>query len=125
MSITALFAELGAPLVNMRWSWGAVSEDLGRVYLRVWEDEIEDDDDERYVNPLGWGDRAPPGRRERERHVELIRQGAEPYCILCRAHDPKASPRRILSFNKTPIWCELVDRNGRDYLRFLSNRQER
>ncbi len=121
MSITAVFKELGAPLRNQRWSWGAESKDGFQIYLRVWEDEIEADGNERFVNPLGWDDRARHGLNERERHVEQIRQGAEAFCIVCRARDVSASPRSILSFNKTPIPAELVRRKNRDYLRLLAN----
>jgi hypothetical protein len=37
--ITRFFDDLGAPLTNMQWSWGAVRSD-GAVFVRVWEDEI-------------------------------------------------------------------------------------
>jgi hypothetical protein len=39
MTLTGLFASLGAPLANQRWSWGAVRPTDGAVILRVWQDE--------------------------------------------------------------------------------------
>ena len=39
MSMADLFEKLDAPLNNIIWSWGAVSEG-GNVYLRVWADEF-------------------------------------------------------------------------------------
>jgi hypothetical protein len=38
MSLSALFARKGAPLHNVRYSWGGVRAD-GTVILRVWQDE--------------------------------------------------------------------------------------
>jgi hypothetical protein len=34
-----LFGYLGAPLNNVQWSWGAVRETDGSVFLVVWQDE--------------------------------------------------------------------------------------
>ncbi len=34
-----LFSYLGAPLNNVQWSWGAVRETDGSVFLVVWQDE--------------------------------------------------------------------------------------
>ena len=38
MSQTNLFAKLGAPLANPRWSWGAIRTTDGAVFSRVWQD---------------------------------------------------------------------------------------
>jgi hypothetical protein len=38
MTLSDLFIQLRAPLVNLRWSWGGISSD-GAVVLRVWGDE--------------------------------------------------------------------------------------
>ena len=107
-SISAFFAEtLGAPLKNARWSWGAVHPDTGAVYLRVWEGEVQSVNGMRYARlgtRLKQG-RSPgrPGYRERLQHVELIRQGAIAWCILCRQIDPAVNGRHIKSFRPTPI----------------------
>jgi hypothetical protein len=39
MTLSQLFEQLGAPLANVRWSWGAVRESDSAVFLRVWQDE--------------------------------------------------------------------------------------
>ena len=40
------FEDLGAPLHNIVWSWGALSREKRDVFLRVWEDEIQHKDGE-------------------------------------------------------------------------------
>ena len=43
-AISRFFADaLGAPLRNVRWSWGAEHPSLGHLVLRVWEDQITAD----------------------------------------------------------------------------------
>lgn len=43
MNITDFFEHsLGAKLKNSRWSWGAVNEKQGRLFLRVWSDQYDD-----------------------------------------------------------------------------------
>jgi len=37
---STFFAWLGAPLVNSRWSWGAVRPTDGTVFLLVWQDRM-------------------------------------------------------------------------------------
>ena len=44
-----LFATLGAPLANVRWSWGAVRPADGAVILRVWKDNVQTHDGREYV----------------------------------------------------------------------------
>ena len=39
MSLTQFFDQLGAPLANSRWSWGAQRARDGVVFMRVWQDE--------------------------------------------------------------------------------------
>jgi hypothetical protein len=41
MSQKDFFAKLGAPLVNVRWSWGAIRERDTTVFLRVWDHEVQ------------------------------------------------------------------------------------
>ena len=79
----------------------------GNVYLRVWEHEFRRIDGKRHALILrrqGGRDahRRRPGRREREHHVERIQQGAKAFCVVCRAKDPKATPKAIASFDETP-----------------------
>lgn len=49
MTQSAFFAMLGAPLHNVRWSWGAVRPEDGAVFLRVWTDRMRPRDDVQFV----------------------------------------------------------------------------
>lgn len=128
MSLSGYFERLGAPLANVRWSWGAARDD-GSVVLRVWQDgtirkdgkmlvrltHLEKYGDDRGNDNLGYV--------ERLQHVDLIRQGARSYLVMCLAKDPSASPREIKSFNNDEVfvggdlqtidgeaWVEVVSR---------------
>ncbi|ERT15822.1 hypothetical protein O162_27445 [Pseudomonas putida SJ3] len=106
-SITQFFSALKAPLRMMRQSWGAVRED-GAVFLRVWQDRCETHDGVRYVQLTHLekygGDSSNLGYNERRTHVEMIRDGASCYLVMCLAKDTEASPRDIKSFNKDTIF---------------------
>ena len=116
MTITEFFVSLGAPLRNPVWSWGAVTPDESKVYLRVWQHEIES---ERYVKPVK-GDTRKLGHKERKKHAKLIKEGSKAYCILCE-HRPARTNKcgRIRSFCPEPIPSKLVQRHGEDYLELL------
>lgn len=107
---------MDASLHNHVWSWGAATPDGSKVYLRVWKHEIECG---RYVK-LVKGDHRKLGHRERKRHAQLIKEGAEVYCILC-THEPKLTVKRgrIHSFCPEPIPCRSIQRHGADYLELL------
>ncbi|MRK22947.1 hypothetical protein FUT48_20205 [Pseudomonas sp. JG-B] len=106
-SITQFFAALGAPLRMVRQSWGAVRAD-GAVFLRVWQDRCEKRDGIRYVQLTHLekygGDNSNFGYTERRSHVDLIREGAPCYLVMCLAKDPDASPRDIKSFNGDAVF---------------------
>ena len=106
ISRSKLFEKLGAPLRNIRWSWGAVSES-GNVYLAVWEDEFRRIKGKKAVwityNEVFAGKPGKPGYRERLRHVDFIEGGAGCFCILCIAKDKHESPRRISNFNRKEL----------------------
>ena len=128
MSLSSLFERLGAPLANIRWSWGSLRDD-GSVVLRVWQDatlrkngkmlvrltHLEKYGDERGTDNLGYA--------ERLHHVDLIRKGAKSYLVMCLAKDETASPREVKSFNSKDVfvggdlvtldgeaWVEIIDR---------------
>ncbi|AXA83673.1 hypothetical protein DCD74_02295 [Lysobacter oculi] len=130
MSLAKFFDSIGAPLANTRWSWGAVRND-GAVALRVWQDGTARKDGKLLVQITHlekYGDgrgRDNLGYAERLAHVELIRNGAKTYFVMCRAKDPSVhdAPRQIASFNDKEIfiggpvltidgetWVEIVDR---------------
>ena len=37
--ISKFFETIGAPLTNVMWSWGSISQKSGDVFLKVWDDE--------------------------------------------------------------------------------------
>ena len=123
MSQKGLFERLGAPLVNARWSWGAIRATDRAVFLRVWQDEIRRIDarlfmritaNEYFQNNdptnLGW--------QERLRHVALLRAGAVSYMIMCVARDVNAIPREVQSFNRDELFQggQLIDLDGDTWL---------
>jgi hypothetical protein len=118
MNQRALFAMLGAPLTNSRWSWGAVRPEDGAVFLRVWQDRMQTHDGSQFVQITNHArfrnGPANCGYRERLKHVELIRGGAPRYLIVCEAVDPAARPRRIRSFNAAEVFPggRVVELNG-------------
>jgi hypothetical protein len=135
-----MFAYLGAPLLNVQWSWGAIRASDGAVFLVVWQDESLRRDGRNYSlvhNQSFWGDTADSlGLNERRRHLDSVRQGTKTYLIMARAIDPRASetPRRIAEINseevfeggellvddKGNIWLERVARVPVDQARFVS-----
>ena len=116
MLVSKFFESLGAPMVNPQWSWGAVSQDGERIYLKIWDHEILHEGGVRYARPVINHGSKSRGYPERLRHVEMVKEGVAVYCVVCTAKDPKALKMRIESFNKTPIRATLVQRHGEDYL---------
>lgn len=111
------FEDLGAPLHNIVWSWGALSHKKRDVFLRVWEDEIEQRDGEIVVrltlHSKFIGGRSP-GYRERINHLEYIKNNYKGFAIKCLAKDIKESPRKIRSYDKDKIYpiLRIIDIDG-------------
>lgn len=108
MTRTEIFKYLGAPLVNQRWSWGAVRPGDGAVFMRVWQDEVRKSG-RRYLarvtaTAVFQGDETNPGFAERTHHLELIKGGAKSYMIMCEAKDVNATPRAIAKFNQREVF---------------------
>lgn len=103
-SISRFFEEVSAPLVNIRWSWGAVKSD-GSVVLRVWQHEKfkKDQGGKHYYqlthNELYKNRQDDNGYQERLAHVRSIMDGSPCFMVMCRAIDPDAIPRKIGSFD--------------------------
>jgi len=93
---------LGAELRNSRWSWGAYDPVKDRLYLRVWDDEIEEDDGVSFAMVLRNAGRASPGRAERQRHLDLAAGGTEAFGVLCTPDGPRRAdrPRKIRDFDR-------------------------
>lgn len=119
---------LRAPLTNPRWSWGAVRND-GVVFLRVWQDEKIKRDGKWFMRITAYAEFASaPGNlgwQERLQRVDLIRDGALAYMVMCEAVDPRADPRSIRDFDKNEVfvggrllehandfWLELAGRSS-------------
>lgn len=109
MTISRYFEKLGAPLVNNRWSWGAVGDD-DSVILRVWQHEKfkNDRDGKHYYqlthNELYKNRKDDNGYQERLAHVRSIIDGSPCYMVMCRAKDPDVIPRKIGSFDTERVF---------------------
>lgn len=109
MSQKALFERLGAPLKNTRWSWGAVRQSDGAVFLRVWQDETSKLAGALFVRVTAYDyfpahDPDNLGWLERLEHLERVKEGAKTYLIMCRADDPNVHPRKVASFNERELF---------------------
>jgi hypothetical protein len=108
MTLTNFFAYLGAPLVNQRWSWGAIRPSDGAVFLRVWQDEqrkIEGNWFAQVTFTKSFAENTPSlGYAERSAHVESIRDGKPSFMVMCVARDTEASPRQVANFNRDDIF---------------------
>jgi hypothetical protein len=102
-SPTRFYTEvLGSELRNPRWSWGAHDPVTDRLYLRVWNDEVEADGGTSLVLVLrNAAPRPSAGRAERQRHLVLMAAGAEAYGVLCTPDGPRRTdrPRKIRDFD--------------------------
>ena len=109
MPISKFFESLGAPLNNIRWSWGAEHPTTGVIYFRVWTDEIKTINGLMYARLTNHAAYAAKqtdlGYLERARHIEKVRQGTQAFCVLCHAEVSavEAQPRRLVSYCTTPV----------------------
>jgi len=108
MSISALFEELGAPLNNKMWSWGAVRESDQSVFLRVWQDGTQrfghlPNAYYTWVSDMDENDQSL-GAIERRKHIDLIKNsGYKAYMIMCVVEDDEATTRIIREFDHKDI----------------------
>lgn len=113
-----LFRRFGAALANTVWSWGAVRQSDGAVFLRVWQDRERRIGDTWCTMVLhevaALPDPGNLGRQERIRHLDLIRNGAVSYLVMCEAKDVDASPRSIKSINDRELFVggRLLEMDG-------------
>lgn len=118
MSLTEFFKQLGAPLANSRWSWGAQRASDGAVFLRVWQDRKRFEGERRYMLIDRHGDDPNASRnlgyQERLKHIAAIRSGAACYLVMCIARDVDATPRAVQDFHDQDIFVggELVEKDG-------------
>jgi hypothetical protein len=109
MNIHDFFTDiLNARPRNRRWSWGAVDTTTGRVFLQVWQDNIETRKDGERIRIASDEPRLESQRKhgfaERNEHLDLMRNGAEGFGVLCRAVDPETKGvRAIANFDATTL----------------------
>lgn len=120
-SITTFFEELGAPLKNHRWSWGAMRRADNTLFLRVWDDErITLDGQVCYMVLRNIARFGGPGRDERELHLAAVRRGVATLLVVCTAADtgPLVKSRRIRTFNDhlLALGGKLIEYEGDLYL---------
>lgn len=116
MSVSALFNDLGAPLHNHMWSWGAVRQADSFVFLRVWQDGTHKFENGRYytwVSDIEDTDQSN-GANERRDHVKQIRAGSRCYMVMCDAVDDEALVRKISGFNENDLFIggQIIEHNG-------------
>ena len=111
LSLTDFYKiKLKAPMLNKRWSWGAIREDQTEVYLSIWQDRIKRDipkDSSSYTwvdvlrSEEEWSKSTDStlARNERVKHVELIKSGVPGFALVKVAKDVKVKPRAMKEFN--------------------------
>lgn len=119
MNISTFFRRtLRAPLRNDRWSWGAMNESTGQLFLRVWADEKEDVNDVPcyLIKQNSWGSTSR-GSPERQRQIGMIAEGTQAYGVLCVAKDEKAVRRTIETFDDDTVikFGPLIENGGSVY----------
>lgn len=124
MSISALFEDLGAPLKNIRWSWGAENKSSGVLFLRVWQDETQKRDGRllvRLTNRDIFEGTADKGYAERREHIEMLRNGRRGYLIFCEAKKPITVPRELNGFVSDRIFPtgDVIEVDGDIYVQYF------
>ena len=96
--ISRFFEEtLGVKLKNTQWSYGAIDRANNRVFLKLWENE-QDDDGVKFQ--VYWKDEIKSnGKTERLEHIDAIRRGAKCFGVLGKFIDPKAEKMKIETFD--------------------------
>lgn len=85
---SAFFAEdLRAPLSNLRWSWGSVDEVSRRVFLRLWQEDLQSHKGKIQIFVLDAKDTHRLGWQERQRHIALMELGYAAYGVICTSQE--------------------------------------
>jgi hypothetical protein len=112
-TLAEAFAHFGTVARNPRWAWSAVSPDLRRVAVTLWEDQVRPDGS---VNLFGhpkverW--QSQPGNKDRIRNLKIARDncGGLFHVVWVRARDIDAVPREIADrYPDDGIVMRLVD----------------
>lgn len=123
MRISHFFRDvLGAELKHVRQSWGAQDQATGRIYLRVWRDQIQKKGKVESVR-VYW--KKPHSRssgfKERRAHLDAMRRGAEGYGVVCVANDPNRKDRTIKEFDEQVVLRlgEIVETRDFEYAQII------
>lgn len=98
MGFQEFFRYLGAPL-KARWSWGAVAQSSGDIFLAVWEGER--DRTQRRVLVFDQLPSGSPGVPERDRHLQMIR--SEQRRVFCVIRPGNGSDRRPEDYHEDTL----------------------
>jgi hypothetical protein len=121
LGINAFFRDvLHAPVANARWSWGGVDEHSRRVFLRVWRSEIQNRDGIEWVQVLSSEESSRPGRQERSRHLDLLRQGYSGFGVICERASPGQSAIAEFDSRQLRQLGRLAESNGAIWMEFLN-----
>src|SRR4051794_31535353 len=100
MTMADFFESVGAPLRNVRWSWGARRPKDGAIFLRAFKDESYTDRDGQQWVQIAWQSGVSgPGWNERQEHIASIVSGAQCLILMCEALDESAVPRKVGAFD--------------------------
>lgn len=105
--ISKFFEDLGFPLRNVRWSWGARTGDT--ILLRTWEDQLSFKDWEVIVFKSSWSSGHDSfGLDERINHLKSIWNGeVSAYTVMAEVKDRTTSPREIKDYRDDIVyWIE-------------------
>lgn len=127
MPISDVFAQMGAPLKNARWSWGAVRPADGAVVLRVWQDKTRGRAFRVTHHAVFADDLSNLGYQERLVHLRMIRNNPQlaSFMIVCVARDVMAIPRGIREFNAREVFVGgalSADDRGDSWLEYVERK---
>lgn len=107
--ITQFFLDLGLPLKNARWSWGAQAGNT--ILLRTWADEFSSREKRVTVlrEPAGYQDRESYGLDERIRHLRTLwGGGVAGYSVIATAKATDVPKREIKEYRDDKLF--VIDR---------------
>lgn len=123
MGINSFFSDILGVKLPTLYSWGAVDNMTNRVFLRVWEHQIESvpDGERVYVaddEPRLASSSYKANFNERRRHLSCIRNGAAGFGVVSTADNPESTKsKRTRTFDATTLLQlgTLTKENGRTY----------
>ena len=92
------------------------------MFLRVWQDEQRKMEGVCFTQvtfrDFFQGNPSNLGYLERLKHVELVRDGAPSYMVMCLAKDVHANPREVASFDRNDVFVggRLIEVDGNYWL---------